>query len=73
MKAVKEILFLIFFLYTIMLVVAYCLLLWDKIQRPTFKNMNNQEAIWLGLLALVFVTIDFFIAKRWISKIFGRS
>ncbi len=56
----------LFFVFSTLLVIIYVGLLYDKITRPTFKNMNSKEAIWFGLLALVLATLDFLILKRFI-------
>jgi hypothetical protein len=55
-----------FLVFTGLLVIIYVGLLYDKITRPTFKNMNDREVIWFGLLALVLATLDFLILRRFI-------
>jgi hypothetical protein len=55
-----------FFILSSLLVIIYVGLLYDKITRPTFKNMNDREVIWFGLLALVLATMDFLIIRRFI-------
>lgn len=56
----------LFFIFSSLLVIIYVGLLYDKITRPTFKNMNDGEVIWFGLLALVLATFDFLIIRRFI-------
>jgi hypothetical protein len=55
-----------FFVFSSLLVIIYVGLLYDKITRPTFKNMNDREVIWFGLLALVLAAVDFLIIRRFI-------
>ena len=58
-----------FLVFTGLLVIIYVGLLYDKITRPTFKNMNDREVIWFGLLALVLATLDFLIVRRFIRAL----
>ena len=58
-----------FLVFTGLLVIIYVGLLYDKITRPTFKNMNDREVIWFGLLALVLATLDFLIIRRFIRAL----
>ena len=57
----------IFFVFSSFLVIIYVGLLYDKITRPTFKNMNDREAMWYGLLALVLATFDFLLLRKFIK------
>ena len=53
-----------FLLYTIVLVVLYFSFLIGRITNPGQKNMSNMEAVQYGMLALAFLVIDYFVAKR---------
>ena len=55
-----------FLLFTGLLLVAYIGLLFEKLVHPNFKNMNNKEALYLGLSAILFLILDFFIVRRFI-------
>lgn len=63
----------VFFICTFFLVIVYFEMLWDKIARPQFKNINGQQVFFFGLLAIVFVILDVLIAKRFIRLIRGRK
>lgn len=55
----------IFSLFTFLLSIFYFSLLWDKIQRPTFKNLSAEEFIQWGIvLALMWM-----ISIIWIRRI----
>jgi hypothetical protein len=58
-----------FLIWTGLLVLLYLALLWDKIVRPQYKNMNTEQAIYFGLLALVLVVLDIFIVRRFVSQL----
>jgi hypothetical protein len=51
------------------MVILYFGLLWEKIVRPEFKNMNNQEIVLFGLLAIALLGLDFVIARYLISQL----
>lgn len=59
----------IFLLITGFFIIVYFELLYDKIVRPTFKNMNSTEAFFFGLLIGVFIIIDYFILRRFVKQI----
>jgi hypothetical protein len=56
-------------IWTSLLVFIYFRLLWDKIVRPQYKNMNDKEVIQFGLLALAFIVVDIFIVRRFIRLV----
>jgi len=56
----------LFFIFSSLLVVIYVGLLYEKITRPTFKNMNSSEVMWFGLLALVLTILDYLVIRRFI-------
>ena len=56
-----------FFVFSSWLVTIYLGFLYDKITRPTFKNMNDREVIWFGLFALVLTILDILIIRRFIQ------
>jgi hypothetical protein len=58
-----------FLTVTLLLITTYVNLLWVKIESPHLKNMNDQEAIRFGLVAVVIIIIDFFIIRRFIQSI----
>jgi len=57
----------IFFVWSGALIIIYLALLWDKLARPQYKNMNDREAVYFGLLALVFVMVDVLIIRHFIG------
>jgi hypothetical protein len=54
----------LFFICTSVLVIIYVGLLWEKITRPHYKNMNWEEAKYFGLIALAFAILDILIVRR---------
>jgi Co/Zn/Cd efflux system component len=59
----------LFFVFSLLLVIIYGFALYEKITRPAFKNMNDRELIWFGLLALVFAILDFLILRRFVRTL----
>ena len=53
---------------TLLMILMYLGALYDKLKRPNFKNMNDSESVWLGMIALVLLVIDLKIIKNWIDK-----
>jgi hypothetical protein len=58
-----------FLIWTGLLVIIYLALLWDKVVRPQYKNMNTEQAMYFGLLALVFVVLDILIVRRFLKQL----
>jgi hypothetical protein len=58
-----------FLIWTGLLVIIYFGLLWEKIVRPQYKNMNTKQAIYFGLLALVFIVLDILIVRRFVKQL----
>ncbi len=63
----------IFLIITGFFIIVYFELLYDKIIRPTFKNMNSTETFFFGLLIGLFIIIDYFILKRFVSQFRGQK
>ena len=51
---------------------TYFFLLYEKVNRPNFKNMNDSEALYFGIIVVIFLVIDFLLLKRWMQKIRHR-
>ena len=47
------------------LMIYYLLLILEKINRPQFKNLNEEQFVWYGIFILTLLIIDFFIIRRW--------
>lgn len=71
MKILANIGLAIFLILTSALASIYFILLYEKIVRPQYKNMNTRETIYFGLLALVFVLLDVVIVRRFIRDLRG--
>jgi hypothetical protein len=65
----KELFLGIVLLWTGTLAIMYFVMLSEKSQSPGTKNMNNEEVVGYGLLAVFFLVVDYFIIKRYIKKI----
>lgn len=59
----------LFFTFSALLIIIYFGLLYDKITRPTFKNMDTEGFLWFGLLMGLFIIADIFILKRFIRSL----
>lgn len=59
---------LLFLGFSGLLVFAYFGLLWEKIVRPQYKNMNAEQAIWGGIIAIALLGIDVMIVRRFFRK-----
>lgn len=58
----------IFFAFSIVVTFAYSIALYEKIKRPTFKNLPMHEFVILGFVVIGLLTIDYFIIKRFTKK-----
>jgi hypothetical protein len=56
LKIIGKILFLLFAIFYIF--IPFILVLETKINRPNFKNLNNNEFILLGVILLIFILIN---------------
>ena len=54
----------VFFVITVLVVIVYVDLLYDKITRPSFKNLDTVSFVWFGFLVVIFITADYFILRR---------
>ena len=54
----------LFFTFSMFFIVIYFWFLWDKISRPTFKNLDTNDFILFGVLVVGLLTSDFFILRR---------
>jgi hypothetical protein len=59
----------LFFTFSTLLIIIYFGLLYEKITRPTFKNMDTEGFLWFGLLMGLFITADIFILRRFIRSL----
>lgn len=67
MKAAKYILSVIFLLFSGLLIFAYFGLLYDKITRPQFKNLDFDSFFLIGLFVLLLIFINYLLIK-WLFK-----
>jgi hypothetical protein len=58
-----------FLIYSLILVILYFSMIWAKIMTPEVKNMNGQESILFGLLAVLLLGLDFVIARYLIKQL----
>jgi len=56
-------------LFTGVLIFAYSIVLIEKIQRPTFKNLPTNEFIIIGIILLILI----FINLKWVFGIFKTN
>jgi hypothetical protein len=59
----------IFFVFSILIVAIYFGLLYDKITRPDFKNMDTEGFMWFALLVIPLMIADFFILRRFVRTL----
>lgn len=53
-----------FFTFSALIIIIYGGLLYEQIQRPTFKNLDTEGFIGYGLLVGFFIIADYFILRR---------
>jgi polyferredoxin len=59
---------LLFFLgFSFFVMYAYSVALYEKIKRPSFKNLSNETFMIFGLVVLTFMIVDYFIIKRFLK------
>jgi hypothetical protein len=58
----------IFFTFSLLVTFAYSLALYEKIKRPTFKNLPTSEFVIIGLFVFGLLVADYFIIKRLIKR-----
>lgn len=58
-----------FFTFSLLVIFSYSILLYEKIKKPTFKNLDIEGFLWFGLLIGIFIVIDFFVIKRFIKSL----
>ena len=58
----------IFFAFSLLVTFAYSLALYEKIKRPTFKNLLTNEFVVIGLFVSGLLAADYFIIKRIIKR-----
>lgn len=54
----------LFICFSALLIYIYISLLIEKIQRPTFKNLDSESFIWIGGVMLIFIIVDILILKH---------
>ncbi len=64
----KDISFFLFFGFSVLLIAAYLVLLYNKITSATFEQLETDDFVWLGILILGFITTDFLIVRRFIRR-----
>ncbi len=63
----------VFFVITALVVIVYLGLLFDKITRPSFKNLDTESFVWFGFLVVMFITADYFILRRFYKGLVKRT
>jgi hypothetical protein len=58
-----------FLFFSGMLISAYVSAIHEKIIRPNFKNLNDREFVWGGVIVLVLLIFDFLIIRRFIKSL----
>ncbi len=56
-------------LLTGVLIFAYSIALFEKIKRPTFKNLPTNEFVIIGIILLILILINL----NWVFGIFNRK
>ncbi|GEO06993.1 hypothetical protein AAE02nite_46570 [Adhaeribacter aerolatus] len=73
MKTLKNILSVIFIVYTGLLIIVYFGSLYEKIVRPEYKNLDFEGFFLLGLVVLFLLFIDVILVKRLIMRIKSKE
>jgi hypothetical protein len=66
LKLIGKILFLLFTI--IYLLVPFFYIIKTKIEKPNFKNLDTTSTIFLGIILLVFILINFRMFKTYFRK-----
>lgn len=64
----KDLTFHLFLGISLLIIIAYLVLLYNKITRPAFEDIETDDFIWLGVLIIGLVTTDFLIVRRFIRR-----
>jgi hypothetical protein len=60
----KDITFLLFFGVSVLLIIGYFILLFNKITSPSFQDLATDDFIWLGIVIVGFIATDILIIRR---------
>lgn len=58
----------IFVIFSFLVTFAYTIALYEKIKRPTFKNLPTNDFIIIGFLVLMLWVTDYFIIRRLLRR-----
>lgn len=58
MKALKQIVKILFLIFTLYLIIPYTWALQMKIEEPNLKNLDTKSFIFLGIILLVLISIN---------------
>ena len=64
MKSLINLGLLIFLGLSIFVVIAYSLALYEKINKPTFKNLSTEDFKTLGFVVIAILIVDYLIINR---------
>jgi hypothetical protein len=71
MKLLANLGLMLFLAFSGILTFLYGAALYEKIAKPTFKNLRTSEFAILGVIILGFLIMDYFIVRRFLRK--GKS
>jgi divalent metal cation (Fe/Co/Zn/Cd) transporter len=60
----KDITFILFFGVSVIIIIGYFVLLFNKITRPSFQDLQTDDFIWLGIVIIGFIATDVLIIRR---------
>jgi hypothetical protein len=60
----KDITFLLFFGISVIIIIGYFVLLFNKITHPSFQNLETDDFIWLGIVIVGLIATDILIIRR---------
>ena len=66
LKLIGKILFLLFTIFYTL--IPFIMVLEAKINRPNFKNLNNEGIIFLGIILLVFIILNIKLLNPYFKK-----
>lgn len=66
LKLIGKILFLLFTIFYTL--IPFIMVLEAKINRPNFKNLNNEGIIFLGIILLVFIILNIRLLNPYFKK-----
>jgi hypothetical protein len=64
----KDVVYIFFFGLSVLLLLGYLMMLYDSLTSRRFNYLEADDFVWIGVLMLGFILIDFLITRRFIRR-----